>query len=351
VSAAAIPRGPLGASPAAVGACCCAVLAAWAIYAPGDVLRGWLTAFTILVGAPLGALALLCIGRLTGGRWAKAASPLLLRAAAAMPPLCLALLPILLGARLIFPWAVDGNAAGKDVARLYLNIGFFDVRGAAALIVMSVVAVMLTLQRGGRLLAGIGLVLYAIAVDFTSVDWMLSLAPRFSSSGFGAEIAIQNILLAFAMLLLTLPASRQDVVSRDLAGLTLAATMGVLYMETMALIVNWYGDQPDRAAWYLDRIAGPWLMIALGALAFGSVVPIIALLFAEVRRSPGALRAVGGCLLFGIVLHDVWLIGPGAAPPAIPAALLALGAIGGLAIGSSSWLEAQRTQGETRDGR
>jgi hypothetical protein len=351
VSAAAIPRRSVAASSAAVGACCCAVLAAWAIYAPGDVLRGWLTAFTILVGPPLGALALLCIARLTGGRWTKAASPLLLRAVAAMPLLCLALLPVLLGARLIFPWAIDGNSAGKDVARFYLNIESFDVRGVAALVILSAVSVMLTLQRGGRLLAGIGLILYAVAVDFTSVDWMLSLAPRFSSSGFGAEIAIQNILLAFAMLLLTLPASRQDVVSRDLAGLTLAATLGVLYMETMALIVNWYGDQPDRAAWYLDRGAGLWLWFALGALAFGAVVPIAALLFAQVRRAPAALRAVGACLLFGIVLHDVWLIGPGAAPPAIPAALLALGAIGGLAIGSSSWLEARRTRGETRDGR
>ena len=87
--------------------------------------------------------------------------------------------------------------------------------------------------------------------------------------------------------------------ARDLAGLTLAAALGVLYMEAMSLIVNWYGDQPDRAAWYLDRVAGLWLWLALGALVFGAIAPIVALLFNEVRRSPGALRIVGASILAG----------------------------------------------------
>ena len=351
MSAAGTMQQPVGPSPFALGVVGCALLSGWAIFMPRGVLQGWLIAFVIAAGAPLGALALLCIALLTGGRWGDDASPVLLRAAAATPLLCLVLLPALWGAHTIFPWAADPGAAGKGVARLYLNVGFLALRDAVALIGLSIVALLLVLGRGGRLIAAVGLILYAVAVDFTSVDWMLSLAPRFSSSGFGAEIAIQDILSALALILLILPASRQEGATRDLSGLTLAASLGVLYMETMALIVNWYGDQPDRAAWYLARVARPWLWLALAALVFGAMGPIIALLFGRVRRSVAASRLVGASILLGVALHCVWLMAPDAAPSAAPAALLALATIAAFALSFSSRLQAWLAKKEAVDGR
>jgi hypothetical protein len=351
MSAAETMRQPVRPSPFAVGAVGCALLTVWTSFVPRGVLQGWLIALAISAGALLGALALLCLARLTGGRWADAASPVLLRAAAATPLLCLVFLPPLLGAHYIFPWAADPGAAGEHVARYYLNVDFLAMRGAIALIGLSIVAVMLLLGRGGRLIAAVGLILYAVAVDFTSVDWMLSLAPRFSSSGFGAEIAIQDILSALALILLILPASRQEGTTRDLSGLTLAASLGVLYMETMALIVNWYGDQPDRAAWYLARVARPWLWLALAAVVFGAAGPIIALLFDRVRRSVAASRLVGASILLGVALHCVWLMAPNAAPTAAPAALVALATIVALALGFSSRLQAWLAKREAVDGR
>ena len=123
-------RPPIRPAPIIIGVVGCALLAAWGIFAPRGVLQGWLIAFVIIGGAPLGALALLCVARLTGGRWAVAASPRLFCAVAATPLLCLAFLPVLFGAGLIFPWASDAGAAGKNVAQWYLNTGFFALRGA-----------------------------------------------------------------------------------------------------------------------------------------------------------------------------------------------------------------------------
>jgi hypothetical protein len=340
---------PIRPAPVVVGAIGCASLAAWGIFMPRAVLQGWLIGFVIVGGVPLGAVALMCVARLTGGSWAVAARPVLSRAAAATPLLCLAFLPVLFGAGSIFSWASHPDAAGNDVSSLYLNTGFFALRGGLALIGLSVVALLLLRGRGGRLLAALGLVFYAIAVDFVSVDWMLSLAPRFSSSAFGAEIAIQQILAALALLLVW-PAARGVDDARDLAGLTLAAGLGVLYMETMSLIINWYGDQPDRATWYLDRVAGAWLWLALGALVFGAVGPIAALLFGRVRASPPALRIVGASLLLGVALHDIWLMAPNAALAAGPAAVLGIATIAALAIACSTWLETRLAPGRPGDG-
>ena len=62
-------RPPSRPTPIIIGAVGCALLAVWGIFVPRGVLQGWLIAFVIVGGLPLGALALLCVARLTGGRW------------------------------------------------------------------------------------------------------------------------------------------------------------------------------------------------------------------------------------------------------------------------------------------
>lgn len=179
-------RPPVRPASLLAGAIGCVLLAGWGLFMPRGVLQGWLIAFVIAGGPPLGAVALVCKARLTGGRWALAKSALLSRAIAATPLVGLTFLPVLLGIGLIFPWVRNSDAPGKDVAEYYLNTDFFALRGGLALIGLSVVALLLTSGRGRRLLAAVGLVFYAVAIDVTSFDWMLSLEPRFSSSAFGA---------------------------------------------------------------------------------------------------------------------------------------------------------------------
>jgi hypothetical protein len=335
------------ASPLAVGVLACAAVGTWAIFSPGVVLQSWLIGFATIAGAPLGAFALLCVARLTGGRWAQAASPALHRMALATPLLIAFVLPVIFGAQRTFPWAADPNSAGKEVARFYLNVGFLSVRNVVALGALAIFAIALATQRVGRVCAALGLVLYAIAIDFMSVDWLLSLSPRFSSSAFGAEMAVQNIACALALILAASPAVMPEGAPADLAGLTLAAALGVLYMEAMALIVNWYGDQPDRAAWYLAHGGGVWLWVAIVAAIVGFLAPICALMLGKVRRSPAMLRAVGAALLFGIAARDFWLAGPSVQRMAPLAAILAMVGMAGLALALSSWLGDRLLTGET----
>lgn len=328
-----------------IGATAAAPLAAGLAFQPRAALHGWLTGYLIASEPVLGAIALLCIGRLTGGRWAVAAAPALRRAALAAPLFCFAFLPLLPGARLIYPWAADAQAAGGGVAAHYLNLDFFALRGLISLVGLSAVGVMLALGRGGRLFAALGLVLFSVCIDFLSVDWILSISPRFSSSAFGAQVAIQHLLAALALTLIAAP-RRPEGAAADLAGLALATALGELYLVWMSGLVNWYGDQPAQAAWYLSRGAGSWRAIAFAAFLFGAAGPIAALAFQAVRRSVAALRLVGGSLLIGVALHDLWLTAPDASAFAPLAALLSLIAIGAWAAGFSVWAHARvRTPG------
>ena len=316
---------------------------------PRAVLQGWLIGFVFVGGVPLGAVALMCVARLTGGRWAVAARPVLLRALAATPLLCLAFLPVLFGAGLIFSWASHPDAAGKERLLLYLNTGFFALRGGLALIGLSVVAVLLLLGSGGRLLAALGLVFYAVAVDFVSVDWMLSLSPRFSSSAFGAEMAIQQILAALALLLVwpagakrgrcarSRRADARSRVGRALHGNDVSdhqlvrrrtRPCGMVSRSrrrslavARALRARFRRRRPDRgsAVYKSSRVAGR---------------------FADRRRLASS----------GVALHDLWLMAPNTAQAAGPAAMLGVVATAALAIAFSSWLQARLASGRRGDG-
>jgi hypothetical protein len=330
--------GPLG-----IGLIGCILLVIWGVLAPNGVLQGWLIAFVAIAGLSFGAIALLCIGELTGGRWREPANPVLRRAAATMPLVCLAFVPIALGLSFIFPWA-SGGSAPRDVTKLYLNGPLFWLRDGAGLLLLSLAALALIARWGGRLTAALTLALYALFADYTAFDWILSFTSHYTSTAFGAELAIQQLLSALALVLLFGP-PRPTSEACDLGGLTLASALGLLYFEAMTLIIKWYGDQPDDAAWYLARTAGGWLWLAIIAVALGATLPVVALLFTDIRQSSRALRVVGASILLGLALRDGWLLAPSAVPAALPASLLALVALGGLFLGSSSWLVKRLTGG------
>ena len=83
--------------------------------------RGWLVAFAIWSMVPVGSMTLLMIHRLTGGEWGRAAAPVLQPAAAMLPLVALAFVPVLVGLTDIYPWAADPSTIPPDVARWYLS--------------------------------------------------------------------------------------------------------------------------------------------------------------------------------------------------------------------------------------
>jgi hypothetical protein len=314
------------------------VVVALAFFAPSATAVGWLIAFLIWSSIPIGALVLSLIYRLTGGRWAIAMAPTLRGGLACLPLLLLFFLPILLGLKSLYPWSRVADAAAKDVATFYLNAPGFVLRGLVALGVWSLIAVLLLRGRATSLIAGLGLAFYGLAVCLLSVDWALSIDPRFADSAFGAEIAIQQIMTALAAAAFLQPEQAIDGARGDLGALLLALCLGALYLALMTLIVKWYGDQPDDAAWYLVRAKGPLLALGLGALCLGAVTPIAALSWERVRLNPVWLRAIGAAALVGVVLHDFWFVAPESVWSAF-AGIAALVAMAGISLAAAPQID------------
>jgi hypothetical protein len=274
------------------------------------LLRGWLLAFAIFSTVPVGSMIWLMIHRLTGGEWGLAAAPVLRPAAATTPLLLIAFAPVLLGLRDIYPWAADPSVVPADVAHWYLNGPWFALRSLIALAGWSLLALVFCIGAGSRLLAGLGLAFYGLTISFVAVDWYLSLEPHYVATAFAATIAIQQLLATLAVAVLVGPPAIEGKVADSLGGLLIATLLGVVYLEVMTFVVAWYGDLPDKAAWFIKRADAGWLSVSISALVVGAGLPFGMLLARAIRRSRRGLRIAAALILFGTTLHFAWLLVP-----------------------------------------
>ncbi|PIK73640.1 hypothetical protein CS379_07295, partial [Methylobacterium frigidaeris] len=196
--------------------------------------RGWLLAWIAFGAPPAGALVLLLVHRITGGRWGEALAPVLRPVAALLPLVALGFLGVALALPALYPWAADPGAVKPDVAALYLNPLLFVARGAVALLGWSVLAGLVLAGRRTRLVAGLGLAFYGLTISLVPVDWILSLEPRFTSSAFGAGFALHQILAALSLAAVASPRGLDERIAPDLANLLLATLLGVLYIGLMS---------------------------------------------------------------------------------------------------------------------
>jgi hypothetical protein len=271
---------------------------------------GWLLAFAIWSLVPIGSLAWLMIHCLTGGEWGQVAAPVLRAAAAMMPLVALAFLPVLIALHLVYPWAADPSTIPYDVARWYLNEPSFAIRAVVALTGWSLLGFVFAAGAGSRILAGLGLTFFGLTISLVAVDWYLSLEPGYVATAFAAMIAIQQLLAALAVVAVLGVAISDGKVTGDLGCLLIATLLGVVYLEFMTFVVAWYGDQSEKAEWFLERASFGWIAVLSIALIFGALLPFAMLLVKSIRCSRNGLRVAGAFILFGATLHLVWLLLP-----------------------------------------
>ena len=178
-----------------------------------------------------------------------------------------------------------------------------------ALIGWSVLTILLVQRRCSTLMAAVGLAFYGVAISLIAIDWVLTIEVGFGSSAFAAGFAIQQMLSALAFAAVIAPEQRTQT-NGDLGSLLLATLLGTVYLDLMSFIVSWYGDLPDKAAWYLRRTQDGWEWVIVAAVIIGVLIPLAVLINTRLRASSVALRCAGSLILAGVMLHVLWLMAP-----------------------------------------
>ncbi len=304
------------------------------VFDRGQFLRSWLLAFLFWLGLAVGSLGLALLNRLTGGLWGVVPRRLHEAAARTIPFLSLAVLPLLLGAATLFPWAAP-EAAGDEVLRqkaAYLNLPFFALRAVLYFVVWGVMARLLSAWSrrqdsapdpavAARLrgLGGIGLVLLSLTTTFAAIDWGMSLAPHWYSTIYGVLFIVAWTLgaLAFTIVALAWLAERPPFatafapgVVQDLGKLLLTFTMLWAYVNFSQLLIVWSGNISEETPFYVRRLVGGWQLVAIALLVFHFALPFALLLSRSLKRNARSLAAVAVLMLVMQLADLFWLIGP-----------------------------------------
>ena len=308
-----------------------------ALVSPTQFFRSYLFAFLFWNGIALGCLSLLMIQHLTGGRWGLAIRRLLEAGTRTVPVLVLMFLPVVFGLERIYPWAgsEQTDAAMRhaiEAKHAYLNVPFFLGRAAFYFAVWFLLAYFLSrvslesdlgmdLRRARKLrsLSGGGLLLMGLTITFMSVDWAMSLDPRWFSTIYGMLFMIGTALSALALCIVVITriggSGPLSVVANadtlhDLGKLMLAFIMVWAYFSYSQFLIIWSGNLPEEIPWYLRRYHGVWQAVGLFLVLFHFVVPFLILLSRGVKRRA---KTVGMVALWILVVRAVdvfWLVRP-----------------------------------------
>jgi hypothetical protein len=325
------PRGPM--LSAAVGLVMIVICAIFGIFFPTTFFEGYLTAFLFWVEIALGCMALLFLQYLTGGLWGACITRLLEAGMMTLPLCALFFLPLFLGLSSIFPWIHPANAELQRLVQAksaYLNVPFYVVRYAVYFLALSALAFWfrgLSLRRGNdgaafatlRKWCGPCLIVFVLLMNFASIDWVMSLKPRWYSSMLVVEFVAEQavVTMAWSILALRVLSSVEPLrtfltvkVVHDLGNLLLGFICFWTYVTFMEYIITWTGNLPNQVSWFSDRSSAGWKLFAVALVLFHFLIPLFCLIFTSVSRNLVRLSRVAMLMLFAHLLQIVWWVEP-----------------------------------------
>src|SRR5580765_6340188 len=366
----------IGAAVALLGVVACAILGAGN---PKQFFFSWLVSFLFFLSLALGALFFVLIQYATQGGWGIVLRRIGETVFAVLPLMAALFLPLLLGLRDLYSWAVPGAAEHDALLRWkapYLNVPFFLIRAAIYFASWSFIS--LLYYRGSRgqdatgdprvsarlrRLAGPAIIVLALTQTFASIDWIMSLTPHWYSTIFGVYFFAGSFVGFIALLSVVAVAMRSaglldTVISpehlHDIGKFLFAFTAFWGYIAFSQFFLMWYGNLPEETIWYKARMAGSWLPVSLLLMAGHFGIPFFYLMGRPVKRR-GFTLAAGGVWLLAMHFVDIyWLVMPTLHPEGLRPSVLdvaAFMAVGGCFVAAATWLMRRQALTPLRDPR
>jgi hypothetical protein len=293
---------------------------------PEAFFTAWLTGFYYWVSIPLGALALLMIHDLAGGKWEVIARPPLEAATATMPLFILAFLPIIAGMNPLYAWSRP-ELFGEVANRWYLNAGFFGGRAAVYFLIWNFFALLQLWRPPGRgtarpslqWVSAIGLILLGYSVTFASIDWLMSIERDWFSTVYGMMVGAGQFVLSLSVVLLAVTtAGAPRGISRDAFGRHLANLATILlavdifwaYTSYSQWLIIWEENLRTEIPWYVDRMRHGWEALLYTIAGTHFFIPFFLLVWTPTKRSPIVVGSVCGLLVIAHMLQISWLVLP-----------------------------------------
>jgi hypothetical protein len=309
--------------------------------------HSYLISYILWFGLGLGSLALLMVHHLTGGGWGFLTQRLMEAGSRTLPLLALLFVPVLLGVKVIYPWADAAMVEANPIIASktgYLNIPMYI--GRVILYFGIWLALMYLLNTWSRRLdesgdtgnvvklrriSGPGIVLYVLTLTFASVDWGMSLEPEWFSSIYGALYIVSQGLTVFAFNIIVLsylaehaPISRYVSIKyyHHLGNLLLAFVVLWAYISFSQFLIIWSGNLPEEIGFYLHREGGGLTGVSVVLMVFHFAIPMFLLFFRRLKKRVSYLRRIAVYILVMRCVDLYWNMNPAFHPNVLQVHLL-----------------------------
>ena len=302
-------------------------------------VHAYLISYILWFGLGLGSLALLMVHHLTAGGWGFLTQRLLEASSRTLPLLALLFLPILLGMKVLYPWADEAIVQAHPVIASktsFLNSTSYTTRLIIYFVIWFALMYLLNtwskrLDDSGdprnavklKRISGPGIVLYFLTLTFASVDWGMSLEPEWFSTIYGALYIVSQGLtvIAFNIIVLSYLAEHEPI-SRfisikyyhHLGNLLLAFVVLWAYISFSQFLIIWSGNLPEEIGFYLRREGGGLTAVSVVLMIFHFGVPMFLLFFRRHKKRVSYLRRIAIYILFMRCIDLYWNINPAFVP-------------------------------------
>ena len=301
--------------------------------------RSWLLSYLFWFAIALGALPLVMLHHLVGGKWGFATRRILESVTRTLPLMTILFLPVLLGIHSLYEWSHEEVVAQDIILQHkspYLNSTFFVARAAGYFALWLILGYLLnrwsaeqdstgdpSIVKRFQHLSGPGLIIYALTITFAATDWVMSLEPHWFSTIYGMMFMVGQTLttLAFVIAILALLADTPPLsnflkpeILNDLGNLLFAFIMLWAYLSFSQYIIIWSGNLPEEIPWYLRRSRGGWQWIAVALALFHFAIPFFLLLVRRYKRRRQVISAIAVAVVVMRLVDLMWLVVPAHEP-------------------------------------
>ena len=298
-----------------------------ALVQPARAWAAWLTASFFFLTIALGALLLVALFTLTGAGWSAVVKRVAEGIAGWLPVGSLAMLALVGGAAVLYPWA-EKPALAKGG---WLSVPLYAGRmvGFLALWVLLARAQRRTslqqdadpaqgLHRRQVGLSAAFVIVFGFTFSLAVVDWVVSLDPKWGSTIFG-WYNIGGVLVsgAAALTLATVTLRRLGLLPavneshlHDLGKLLFALSTLWAYLWFSQFLLIWYSNIPDEGSWYLRQWRGGWSFLFWLNPILGWLAPFLLLLPRPAKRDEMSLLRVSVLLLAAHWLDVYMMVAP-----------------------------------------
>jgi len=297
--------------------------------AVGNVLIGAL----YLLGMGLGAAMFLAMDNLIEGGWPAIFRRIPEAMSRLIEPAILGIVLVVLAAPMIYPWVHEPPSGPMTTAlkTTWLSLPFFALRAVIYFVIWISLSRALVRETRAQDLDGLVLhtqrnlnrsalllVLYAVTIWLSGVDWVMSLKPEWFSTMTGvyqfAGLFLSGLaaMTLFVVWMGTAGPLRGVLKAdhyHDLGKLLLAFACFWFYIWYSQYLIIWYANMPEETSWYLPQMEGSWGSLFLLNLALNWAIPFFALLPGQAKRNPKVLAWVASTILLGRFVDLYLMIG------------------------------------------